>query len=173
MTVPPFPPYIQFELTTLCGGNCIVCPSGAIQERELRPQIMPPDVLNRLLGDIDDLTAKIYPFKVHRAKQPYDVIYEYLLQPKTVGEGGFWTEFDWDQALRLGSETVGLDYSGEYGFAETTMNWLITHMVVPSEQALQCNDCHGEEGRLDWLALGYNGDPSEWGGRFQMTPNSE
>jgi len=149
--------------------------NGTVDRYLLGDKINPnqPADLNRLLGDIDDLTAKIYPFKVHRAKQPYDVIYEYLLQPKTVGEGGFWTEFDWDQALRLGSETVGLDYSGEYGFAETTMNWLITHMVVPSEQALQCNDCHGEEGRLDWLALGYNGDPSEWGGRFQMTPNSE
>ena len=149
--------------------------NGTVDRYLLGDKINPdqPTDLNRLLGDINDPTAKIYPFKVHRAKQPYDMVYEYLLQPKTVGEGGFWTEFDWDQALRLGSETVGLDYSGEYGFAETSMNWLITHMVVPSEQALQCNDCHSEEGRLDWLALGYYGDPSEWGGRFQITPTSE
>ena len=53
------------------------------------------------------------------------------------------------------------------------MNWLITHMVSPVEQALQCNDCHGEEGRLDWRALGYNGDPIEWGGRFKITPASD
>jgi len=129
--------------------------------------------LNPLNGDINDPAAKIYPFKVHLAKQPYDVVNNYLLQPKTAGEGGYWTEFDWDQALRLGSEVVGLEYSGEYDFAETKMNWLITHMVAPVEEALQCNQCHGEEGRLDWLALGYSGDPIEWGGRFMVTPASE
>jgi hypothetical protein len=32
---------------------------------------------------------------------------------------------------------------------------------------LQCNDCHSAEGRLDWQALGYPGDPMEWGGRFE------
>lgn len=124
-------------------------------------------VLNTPAGDITDPTAKIYPFKVHRARQPYDVINSYLLQPKTVGEGGFWTEFDWDLALQLGSEVVGLDFSGQYDFAETTMYWPLSHLVSPKEQALQCADCHSENGRLDWYALGYNGDPIEWGGRFQ------
>jgi octaheme c-type cytochrome (tetrathionate reductase family) len=149
--------------------------NGTVDRYILGDKIDPsqPTDMNPLHGDINDPTAKIYPFKVHRAKQPYDTVYNYLLQPKTVGEGGFWTEFDWDQALRLGSETVGLEYSGEYGFAETEMNWLITHMVVPAEQALQCNDCHDENGRLDWIALGYNGDPIEWGGRFQLTPPTE
>ncbi len=124
-----------------------------------------PTVMNPPSGDINDPDAKIWPFKVHRAKQPYDVVNNYLLQPKTVGEGGFWTEFDWDQALRLGSEVVGMDYSGEYGFAETEMYWPITHMVAPIEEALLCDDCHGQNGRLDWKALGYGGDPITWGGR--------
>jgi octaheme c-type cytochrome (tetrathionate reductase family) len=122
--------------------------------------------MNPVRGDIDDPEARIMPFKVHRAQQPYDLVYNYLLQPKTVGEGGFWEEFDWDQALRLGSEVVGMDYSGQYGFAETWMYWPITHMVAPAQNALQCNSCHGEDGRLDWQALGYPGDPIEWGGRF-------
>jgi hypothetical protein len=30
---------------------------------------------------------------------------------------------------------------------------------------LQCYDCHGENGRMDWEMLGYYGDPMEWGGR--------
>ena len=47
------------------------------------------------------------------------------------------------------------------------MYWPTTHMVQPKENALQCTACHGAEGRLDWLALGYPGDPLEWGGRFQ------
>ena len=129
-----------------------------------------PTVMNTPAGDIDDPNAKIWPFKVHRAKQPYDTVNNYLLQPKTVGEGGFWTDFDWDQALRLGSDVVGLDYSGEYNFTETEMYWPISHMVTPIEEALQCDDCHGEVGRLDWQALGYPGDPIAWGGRTLIEP---
>ncbi|MCA9922899.1 MAG: tetrathionate reductase family octaheme c-type cytochrome [Anaerolineales bacterium] len=125
-------------------------------------------VLNPPLGDISDATAVIYPFKVHRANQIYDSVFNYLIQPKTVGEGGYWTEFDWDLASRLGMETVGLPYSGEYGFAATEMYWSLTHMVAPKEDALQCADCHGENGRLDWEALGYYGDPIRWGGRDQQ-----
>jgi len=122
-------------------------------------------VLNQPEGDIDDPTAKIYPFKVHRAKQIYDAEYNYLLVPKTVGEGGYWTEFDWDLAAELGAEASGMAYSGSYDFAPTEMYWLLTHMVVPKEEALQCSECHGENGRMDWEALGYHGDPIRWGGR--------
>lgn len=124
-------------------------------------------VLNPPAGDINDPSALIFPFKIHHARQPYDVVNTYLLQPKTVGEGGFWTEFDWDLALQLGSEVVGLDYSGQYDFAETSMFWPLSHLVAPSANALQCADCHSQDGRLDWNALGYPGDPIDWGGRFQ------
>lgn len=124
-------------------------------------------VLNMPQGDITDPEAKIWPFKIHRATQPYDAAYNYLLQVKTVGEDGYWTEFDWDLAARLGSEAAGMEYSGEFGFAPTEMYWALTHMVVPKEEALQCSDCHGEDGRLDWEALGYYGDPIRWGGRGQ------
>jgi hypothetical protein len=41
----------------------------------------------------------------------------------------------------------------------------IFHEVTPKEQALQCMDCHGEGARLDWEALGYEGDPLKVGGR--------
>lgn len=123
--------------------------------------------LNTPGGSIDDPTAKIWPFKIHFARQPYDVVYNYLLQPQTVGAEGYWKTFDWDQALRLGSEAAGLPYSGVYGFAETIMYWPLTHMVVPAERALQCTDCHGENSRMDWAALGYPGDPMLWGGRTQ------
>jgi hypothetical protein len=116
-------------------------------------------------GAINDAAAKIWPFKVHYAKQPSDLVYNYLLQPQTVGEGGYWDEFDWDLALQLGAEATGLPYSGSYGFAETSMYWPQTHMVAPSENALLCTDCHGEFGRMDWAALGYPGDPLTWGGR--------
>lgn len=142
--------------------------NGTVATRYLLGDEIDPDgvtTINPPAGSIDDPEARIWPFKVHEAIQPYDAIYNYLLQPKTVGEGGYWTEFDWQLALELGSETVGLPYSGEYGWAETEMYWPTTHMVAPTSDALQCAECHGENGRLDWVELGYQGDPAEWGGR--------
>lgn len=124
--------------------------------------------LNMPNGDINDPTALIWPFKIHRANQPYDTVYNYLLQPQTVGN--YWVNFDWNKALEDGAELANLPYSGSYGFAATTMYWNLSHMVVPKERALQCSDCHGEDGRMDWQALGFNGDPLLWGGR-QVTPN--
>lgn len=126
-----------------------------------------PTFIDLPSGDISDPDSKIFPFKLHVTQQPYDTENQYLLQPITAGTGGFWSEFDWDQALRLGEEVTGLDYSGQYDFAETWMYWPSTHMVQPKENALQCTDCHGEEGRLDWEELGYHGDPMVWGSRLQ------
>jgi hypothetical protein len=123
-------------------------------------------------GAIDDPTARIFPFKVHLARQPYDTVNNTLLPVLTSGEGGFWTTFDWPSALKLGAEKNELPFSGEYGFAETAMYWPTTHMVQPAASALQCEDCHGEAGRLDWAALGYPGDPIDWGGRFAQ-PNAQ
>lgn len=130
---------------------------------------MKPTYINLPAGSINDPNAKIFPFKLHVAKQPYDTVYNYLLQPRTGGGGngggGFWETFDWPSALRLGAQDTGLKFSGQYGFAETWMYWPTTHMVQPAENALQCDACHSDNGRLDWEALGYPGDPMEWGGR--------
>ncbi|RPH94536.1 MAG: tetrathionate reductase family octaheme c-type cytochrome [Lysobacterales bacterium] len=124
--------------------------------------------LNAPLGDIKDPDARIWPFKIHTAVQIYDREHNYLLQPVTSGKGGFWNEFDWDQAARLGSEVTGLPYSGQYGFANTEMYWPQTHMVAPKSRALQCTACHCEGGCLDWEALGYPGDPIKWGSRERI-----
>ena len=123
-------------------------------------------VIDQPSGGRDDPNSRIFPFKLHVANQPYDQIYNYLLQPITAGDNGYWTSFDWDNSFRLAETIMGLKYSGSYGFAETYMYWPTTHMVQPKENALQCNDCHSANGRLDWEALGYPGDPMEWGGRF-------
>ena len=124
-----------------------------------------PTYINLPAGDINDPKAKIFPFKLHVGKQPFDTVNNILLQPRTAGEGGFWETFDWPSALALGAQDSGLEFSGEYGFAETWMYWPTTHMVQPKENALQCDACHSDNGRLDWEALGYPGDPIEWGGR--------
>lgn len=57
-----------------------------------------PTLLNPPSGGIDESKARIWPFKIHRARQP-------------------------------------------------------------------CEACHGENGVMDWAALGYPCDPIEWGGR--------
>lgn len=144
-----------------------------LADRYILGDIIDPEevtLMNELAGDINDSDAKIFPFKVHYANQPYDTVNNYLVQPQTAGENGYWTTFDWDSAIRQGMETVGLPFSGEYGFTETAMYLSTTHMVQPKENALQCAECHAEGGRMDWQALGYPGDPMEWGGRSQNLP---
>ncbi|HVO20430.1 MAG TPA: tetrathionate reductase family octaheme c-type cytochrome [Anaeromyxobacter sp.] len=121
--------------------------------------------INRPRGGIGDPRARIWPFKIHRALQPYDEVNRTLLPPVTGGAGGYWTSFDWDSAFRLGEKASGLPYSGKYGFARTEMYWPQNHMVAPKEKALGCTDCHGAGTRLDWKALGYPGDPIQTGGR--------
>lgn len=143
--------------------------NGVVADRYLLGDEIDPaavTALNPPAGDIDDPSARIWPFKVHLGIQPYDAVHRYLLQPKTAGEGGFWEAFDWDQAFVLGSQATGFPYSGQYGWARTTMYWPLTHMVAPAGRALQCGECHSPRGRLDWEQLGYPGDPMVWGGRL-------
>lgn len=121
--------------------------------------------LNRPRGDIRDSTARIWPFKVHRGLLPYDRKFATLLPPLTAGPGGFWHDFRWAEALSLGAKTSGLQYSGKFGWARTAMYWPLSHGVPPKEKALKCNDCHGPESRMNWTALGYEGDPIQRGGR--------
>jgi len=118
-----------------------------------------PTKITGPLGDRDDPTARIWPFKVHRGKQPYDTLFNYFLVPNVHGDKGFWTAFNWESALRLGSEVTGLPYSGAYDFAPTEMYFPLSHMVTNPDEALKCRDCHGERGRINWKALGYPGDP--------------
>ena len=143
--------------------------------------------INQPLGDIQDPNARIYPFKVHRGMQPYDLNYKYLLIPKTYGDDGFWgmtrnQEHEiperWHLSFLRGAEESGLPYSGSetgeysYGWIQTEMYWPQAHMVADAEDALQCNDCHTEDGhtgRMDWEALGYGGDPAYVGGREQTS----
>jgi octaheme c-type cytochrome (tetrathionate reductase family) len=148
--------------------------NGGIKDRYLIGDRFDPTKeleLNPPAGDINDPNAKIFPFKIHHATQPYDKQYNILLTPHTYGPGGYWSDFDWDKALKAGAEAFGLPYSGDYGFARTAMYWPITHMVAPADQAVQCNECHtpdGSPGRLDWEALGYPGDPMIYGSRNML-----
>ncbi len=120
--------------------------------------------LNWPLGSIRDRHAKIFPFKVHTGKQIYDTKNRIFITPKLFPAGedktaAYWKSFDWQKAAVAGMKASGLNYSGSFGFAPTSMHWPINHGVVPKENALGCLDCHGDKGRLDWNALGFGGDP--------------
>lgn len=115
--------------------------------------------LNLPLGSKEDKNAKIWPFKVMRGKQPYDVGNKLLAVPHLFG--GYWKHYDWGKAIESGMAAAGFSYSGKYDWIETDMFWRVTHMVVPKDQALRCTDCHGPKGRLDWKALGYEKDPQK------------
>jgi octaheme c-type cytochrome (tetrathionate reductase family) len=118
-----------------------------------------PVLLNELTGSIKDPNSKIAPFKVMRGKQIYDTKNSYLIVPKLFGDGGYWKTFDWNLASENGMKEIDLVYSGEYGFVETEMFWPINHMVVSKDNALKCTNCHGRSAdRMDWEALGYEGD---------------
>jgi hypothetical protein len=115
-----------------------------------------PVKINELFGSYDDPDAKIYPVKIHRARQIYDVENKYLIQPKTFssksGDGGYWAEFNWQRAAEEGMKEVGLPFSGKYGFVETEMTWPVNHMVSPAKDAVQCAECHTRNnGRLAHL----------------------
>ncbi len=114
-----------------------------------------PVDINHPLGDYSDPDSRIYPFKVHRGKQPYDPVNKTLIVPKLFGKkgsGAFWGEYDWVSSARAGMASVGVPFSGKVGFIQTATYWPITHMVAPKEKALKCNECHSRNGRLSNLS---------------------
>jgi len=112
--------------------------------------------INHIQGSYGDPTARIWPFKVMRGKQPYDTVNNSFLVSHLFGkdDAAFWKTFNWDKALRAGmaeAKEIGqtdMDFSGKFDFVETEMYWPITHMVAPKEDALACNECHSKDGRL-------------------------
>jgi octaheme c-type cytochrome (tetrathionate reductase family) len=148
--------------------------------------------LNAPLGEKYIPESRIFPFKVHSARQPYDTEQQVLLPVKF--ENGYWQHYDWDRAIKEGTAAVGMAYSGKFDFVSTRMYTSLHHEVVPASQALGCSDCHkkeaitctrchekavgmdlpshtrmvypGVKGRMDFKALGYEGDPAIIGGRL-------
>ena len=108
--------------------------------------------LNRVEGSASDPNARIWPFKVMVGKQPYDPVNKTLVVNHVYGndDTAFWGNFDYEKSIKAGMDYAGLPYSGQFGFIETRMNWFITHMVAPKEDAVRCKECHtrAEDGRL-------------------------
>jgi len=118
-------------------------------------------------GDIGDPDARIYPFKVMTGIQGVDPENQRVLIPHLFGKGSgenpYWAAYDWALAFAEGMSYVGVDYSGTFDWAETTMHMVINHEVAPKADARACNDCHN--GGIDFSELGYTGDPMMVGGQ--------
>jgi len=99
-----------------------------------------PTTLAEPQGAYADARARIAPFKHYRARQPYDTETNLLAVPNLWD--GFWLDFDWEKALRVGMASVGQTFSGKFGFAETETWHGLHHTVVPKDRSLRCRDCH-------------------------------
>ncbi|MEW6670739.1 MAG: tetrathionate reductase family octaheme c-type cytochrome [Thermodesulfobacteriota bacterium] len=129
--------------------------NGSIQSLTAKDAIDPSGTvaLSHPMGDRNDKGARIFPFKLHRGVQPYDKIHKTLLAPMLSGPDGYWQTLDWQRALSKGSQALGLPYSGEFDFVNTTYVFPTTHMVAPKEYVVGCTECHVPAGsRLANLA---------------------
>jgi hypothetical protein len=81
---------------------------------------------------------------VHRGKKPYDKVNQTLLMPLLSGKLGYWNTLDWNEALTVGQKSLGLPFSGEFDFVETSYVFPITHMVAPKDKSLSCTECHSK-----------------------------
>jgi hypothetical protein len=102
------------------------------------------------VGSADDPQSRIFPFKVHRAVQPYDKIHKSLLAPLLSGKNGYWATLDWNDALTRGMAAMEVPFSGQFDFVSSTYYFPTTHMVAPKDNVVACNECHQRDnGRLD------------------------
>jgi octaheme c-type cytochrome (tetrathionate reductase family) len=118
--------------------------NGSIQSITTADQIDPSGevAVSAPVGDRQDPNARIFPFKIHHGNQPYDKVHKTLLAPRLSGADGYWKTLDWQRALSVGQKELGLPYSGEFDFVETTYVFPTTHMVAPKENVVACSECH-------------------------------
>lgn len=104
-------------------------------------------------GSIDDTDAKINPWKYAESIVPVDAENRVNL-PLNITT--FSITGDLEQAITQGSASSGIDYSGEWEAMTVQQHFSLNHQVAPANKALHCVDCHTEQGRIDFAALGYN-----------------
>lgn len=129
--------------------------NGSIQSVTAKDVIDPskPVAVSYPVGDRSDPNARIFPFKVHRGAQPYDKINKTLVAPLLSTDSGYWKTLDWQQAIQIGQNALGIPYCGQFDFVQTTYVFPTTHMVAPKQNVVACTECHTRNnGRLAQLA---------------------
>ena len=112
-----------------------------------------PIAINAYQGSADDPDSRIWPFKQMHTFQPYDKVNNTLVYMHLWGneESAYWGGYDFAKAIDAGMKKYDLPYSGEFEFIETYSYWPTTHMVAPADDALACDACHAQGGRLEGL----------------------
>lgn len=138
-----------------------------------RGQRIRPEELTVLQGPAEkNERSKIVPFRIIYGTQLYDRKYRYLISPLLEPEGPVLFSAAGPESLaEEGMKAVVLPYSGQYGYTATAVYKRISHGVAPAGQALDCLDCHGLSGRMNWPALGYDADP--WSNDLAGQPAAE
>jgi len=107
-------------------------------------------------GKRKDKHSKLHAFKLHKGVLPI-LDKEKWLIPIAVEE--FFADGDIDKAVLEGAEAAYGLHHPKYSWVKTLRYMGIYHEVQPAANALVCLDCHQENGRMDWKALGYKEDP--------------
>ena len=108
------------------------------------------------VGSRNDPGSKIYAFKAHGAILPVERETKVLLPIKVTT---VFTSGDIDKAVHEGAKAFyGKDIKN-YDWVESIRYMGLFHEIPRAEEALECLDCHGSSGRMDFKALGYDGDP--------------
>jgi hypothetical protein len=106
---------------------------------------------SRPQGSIND--GKLYPFKYKTSDYPLRTASQELIALDT---SVFFATADAEAAARSGLVNMGYNANDAYEWVTTDTYQLLNHQVGPQEQALQCNDCHLNTGRMDLQGeLGY------------------
>jgi hypothetical protein len=139
------PEYTWFDGTityTKMGDE--IDPSGTVQ-------------VNTLHGSYDNPNTRLWPVRVVRGVQPYDTEQNALVAVNLYGDeqDAYWQGLDWNAAINAAMQAEGLPYSGNYGFVETEMSWLLNHAVAPADNAVRCGECHRRDGILATVSGSY------------------
>lgn len=133
--------------------------NGVMNYTLLTDKIDPEQVVrvNYPVGSGNDPDSRIYPFKVHRGKTPYDKVNNTMVVPHLFpinkeDKTAFWKHFKWQPAVQTGMDYMGLPFSGEVGFVDTEYHYPTTHMVAPKGNTVACEECHSRQSRLAKLS---------------------
>lgn len=107
-------------------------------------------------GSREDPKAKIFAFKLHKGRLPLLAEKNWLI-PITVEH--FFSNGQIGPAVVHAAKAVYGIENARYSWIGTTRYMGIFHGVQPKVNALKCADCHAANGRMDWKALGYKGNP--------------
>jgi len=115
---------------------------------------------SRPVGDVNDPSSKLYPFKYKTAMQPKTRFDNRLIALDTFeylkGSGNVVT------AIQEGLLNMGYSKDTIFDWVVTDTYQLLNHGISPASGALQCADCHGTTAQMDLQGeLGYQLKSSE------------